>query len=464
VRIPKIALKNLGIKKSIFGLFSILSALHFAFGLFSFEPLNKLSRDATDLQFNNLQSDLYISKAERAFWNIRLARGRYLGLTPADRESLRLDIAGWNEELSRVMGEYLPHADSSSEKKELSVWENSFEHYSKNSMHYFYLVDTNKLELARTYEKNAVLPFGQSGTRALGNLDDFQNFEAIEKENKVVSNVKRAKSILSLIALLSGIVASIITYLCVNWISKNHQQRLEALGKMSALASISGGISHEVNNPLTVLTMISEQLGDAIEKKDVDLNSLKNLNQKLKTNTARIAKTISSLKAFSRSQDHDPFIPFSIKAMIEQALEFSKDKMSRRGVALTLGEFDKDLSMIGQQSELAHVIYNLVDNALDATEKLPEKWLKISVSDLDDMIEISIIDSGGGVPRHVRDKLFKESVSTKKESATNGLGLSICGRIIAAHDGLIFVDKNFKNTRFIIQLPKKPASSLGVAA
>jgi signal transduction histidine kinase len=97
---------------------------------------------------------------------------------------------------------------------------------------------------------------------------------------------------------------------------------------------------------------------------------------------------------------------------------------------------------------------NLLVNAIDATETLGEKWVKIDLADKGDQIELSITDSGSGIPKEVQDKMMQPFFTTKAVGSGMGLGLSISNGIIESHQGKLFLDTTSPRTRFVFLIPK----------
>jgi signal transduction histidine kinase len=73
---------------------------------------------------------------------------------------------------------------------------------------------------------------------------------------------------------------------------------------------------------------------------------------------------------------------------------------------------------------------------------------------LSHFVEISIMDSGQGIPIELQHKLFQPFFTTKPQGKGTGLGLSIAARIIKAHQGVLSIDSQAAHTRFVISLPK----------
>ena len=95
---------------------------------------------------------------------------------------------------------------------------------------------------------------------------------------------------------------------------------------------------------------------------------------------------------------------------------------------------------------------NLLRNAAEAVADQEHRDIALVVVTRDDIVQISVIDNGPGLPEEVQAKLFQPFVSTKKTGM--GVGLSICHSIIAAHDGSLWAESNPEGgTIFHISLP-----------
>ena len=85
---------------------------------------------------------------------------------------------------------------------------------------------------------------------------------------------------------------------------------------------------------------------------------------------------------------------------------------------------------------------------------MPEPWVKLSVHQLDNVIQIAVTDSGSGVPPKVAKRIFEPYFTTKERGEGTGLGLSLCRKLIEDnHKGRFFLDNDCENTRFIVELP-----------
>jgi two-component system, NtrC family, nitrogen regulation sensor histidine kinase NtrY len=98
------------------------------------------------------------------------------------------------------------------------------------------------------------------------------------------------------------------------------------------------------------------------------------------------------------------------------------------------------------------VVINLVDNAIEATNRHGTILLETSHDPSNSLVRVAVADDGPGIPPEEREKLFLPYYSTKGRGS--GLGLAIVRRIVAEHGGSIEVSTNVpRGTRFTIELP-----------
>lgn len=118
-----------------------------------------------------------------------------------------------------------------------------------------------------------------------------------------------------------------------------------------------------------------------------------------------------------------------------------------------MGDIGADIITLCRPTEIAQVLLNLLNNAHDAIQDLPDKWITIEYKVRDGEVDIVVTDSGRGIPRSLQDRLFQPFFTTKPSGTGTGLGLSISSQIVKSHGGSIRLDTECENTRFIVSLP-----------
>lgn len=237
----------------------------------------------------------------------------------------------------------------------------------------------------------------------------------------------------------------------------NEQQiNLLNASKMSALGEMAGGIAHEINTPLAIIGMKTEQLKESIEENDLNTEDLISSLELINRTTKRIAKIVSGLRFFARDGTNLPVAKVNLDSIIEETLSFCSEKMHIGNIKLTVNRtyLNDNIFLECRAVEISQVLFYLINNANDAISTLTEKWIQLNVIENVETVEINIIDSGPGIPKELQDQIMLPFFTTKEVGKGTGLGLSISRGIINSHLGNFFIDNSCVNTKFVIILPK----------
>jgi PAS domain S-box-containing protein len=225
------------------------------------------------------------------------------------------------------------------------------------------------------------------------------------------------------------------------------EQMLQA-EKMAAMGTFAAGIAHELNNPLTGVLNYVQYTRDKI-----DDEKLKGYLDKAEHNTLRAAKVIENMLAYSRqSQPGEEAI--NIATVIEQSVDIMRPELNREHIALEL-DLEPALPPVKANADtLGQVFINLMGNARDAMEEQADKRIGIRAVEQDNNIQVTIKDTGEGIPGHVGGKIFDPFFTTKPPGKGTGLGLGLCQRIISNLGGTIRFDSDEgQGTTFYIHIP-----------
>lgn len=235
------------------------------------------------------------------------------------------------------------------------------------------------------------------------------------------------------------------------------EQALMASSKMASLGRMSSDIAHEINTPLTVISMKLERLENDTLCERIENETLLGHIRSLKKTTFRIAKIAHSIKFFSKNnKKEDLFEKIQLCSIIDDTLDFCYDRFSNYGIFVEVTNNTlHDLCEIECRSvEISQVLLNLLNNSFDAVKSLEERWIHIEIKDTEDTISLSVTDSGKGIPEELQDRLMLPFFTTKEHEDGTGLGLSISKNIVDKHQGKFFLDKDSPHTKFTMQVPK----------
>jgi signal transduction histidine kinase/integral membrane sensor domain MASE1 len=237
-------------------------------------------------------------------------------------------------------------------------------------------------------------------------------------------------------------------------IVKEQQAKLVLSAKMSSLGEMAGGVAHEINNPLTIINSIATKMKKRIDSPEFDKEIFKEDLAKIENTVKRIAKIIKGLHSFSRNVEGDQKVSNKIATIVNDTLELCKERFKNHEIELKVN-CPNDVYLECRPHQLAQVLMNLLGNAHDAVENIPEKWVAIDVQSHEFFVTISVLDSGKGIPQEVIDKIMQPFFTTKEVGKGTGLGLSISKGIIEDHHGSLRCDTYNGHTRFVIELPLK---------
>lgn len=224
--------------------------------------------------------------------------------------------------------------------------------------------------------------------------------------------------------------------------------------KQAAWREVARRVAHEIKNPLTPIALSAERIVRHLDRKPADPASLEVVRSCATTiesavDTVRtLVNEFATLASFPASKPQ----PADINAIAENALSMFNGRLDQIRVRTV---FANNLPRVMADSEaIKRAIANLVDNAAEAVQQSVVKEIELSTALVAsrDAIEISVADSGPGVTREAKERLFLPYFSTK--SRGTGLGLAIVSRIIEDHHGYIRVEENKPvGARFVIELP-----------
>ncbi len=234
---------------------------------------------------------------------------------------------------------------------------------------------------------------------------------------------------------------------------REKQEQLVQAGKLATLGELTTGVAHELNNPLNNIGLFIGNVIDLIELGKGDPQRILRELHSAMQQVHKATEIISHLRTFGRAASVSRE-RVAINQVISRSLALMHEQLRLRQIEVQLHFPDKDVIVIGNAIQLEQVFINLLTNARDAMTEVTPKAITISCTPQVDMVEISVCDTGPGIPIEWQQKIFDPFFTTKEVGAGTGLGLSITYGIIKEHQGTITVE-NAPNigALFRIQLP-----------
>jgi two-component system NtrC family sensor kinase len=222
--------------------------------------------------------------------------------------------------------------------------------------------------------------------------------------------------------------------------------------KMATLGEMAGGIAHEINNPLSIISVSAEAMRRSLKSKGINDKDLDTYVDKIEQTVFRISKIVKGMKSFSREAHLDPLKPHKLQEIMENTLSLCQERIKSAQLELICDEIP-DIAIYCRDGQIIQTLLNLINNSIDALENLSEKWIRIEFKLIQNHILISVIDSGIGLPNEIKDKIMNPFFTTKEVGKGTGLGLFISWSLIESNGGKLYLDPQNKNTCFVIDLP-----------
>ncbi len=224
--------------------------------------------------------------------------------------------------------------------------------------------------------------------------------------------------------------------------------------KMATLGQLAAGMAHELGNPIGSIVSWLEVIGNAAKSKTLDSIDFEHTIESVKERAQYMQKIISGMLTYSRDGSKDPFAVVNLNIIMSKVFGYCGYKIKKHGVEVIL-QYDEKESFFcqGKESELAQVFGNLIINSCDAISDLSQKWIKIDIQRKAKWLEVSVTDSGAGIPEVIQTRMMEPFFTTKPAGKGTGLGLSISMAVVKEHGGELIVDKNSPHTKFVVRLP-----------
>ena len=224
--------------------------------------------------------------------------------------------------------------------------------------------------------------------------------------------------------------------------------------KSAAWHEVARRVAHEIKNPLTPIALCADRIARQLERAEASAPDTRRILQECSTTIAREVESVRTLvdefSQFSRFPAAKP-VPSDLNEVVENALSVFEGRLEGIQVRTDLAD---DLPAVHlDREQFKRVVVNLVDNAAEAMQESPSKRLYIATRHTEiDSVELIVADTGCGVSRDDKEKLFLPYFSTKGRGT--GLGLAIVNRILVDHDATIRIEDNVPvGARFIVDLP-----------
>jgi len=238
------------------------------------------------------------------------------------------------------------------------------------------------------------------------------------------------------------------------------EQHLIATERLASLGTLSAGIAHEINNPLAIIKESAGWLRTLLKKDALAAMPMKEQVQlaleKIETSVERAKKITHQLLGFARKGD-SIIKEVSLDELAAEVMQLVANEAKNKDVALVKECGASQTVVWTDPYQVRQVLINLVNNAIQATDRRGK--VTIGISGGKSGVQLEVADTGSGIPKENLERIFEPFFTTKPPGEGTGLGLSVSRGIIEKLGGTIDVESQLsRGSTFRIALPRHHAT------
>jgi hypothetical protein len=223
-------------------------------------------------------------------------------------------------------------------------------------------------------------------------------------------------------------------------------RQLQTADRLAAISRISGGVAHEVKNPLNAILLHVEVARARLKQGEADVSPQMEV---ISREILRLDRVVKTFLDFTRPVELK-YRVVPLRDVVREIEELTRPQAEAAKVRMTVEPDSEGVDVRVDRDMFKQALLNVVVNAIQSMKDGGE--LRIECSSAGDTAEIRIVDTGPGIPPELRDKIFRLYFTTKQGGS--GIGLAMTFRIVQLHDGTIdFSSEPGKGTTFVIRLP-----------
>lgn len=229
-----------------------------------------------------------------------------------------------------------------------------------------------------------------------------------------------------------------------------------ALQKVSGLGRFTGSLVHDLNNYNTICMTAFDGI-KLVNKKKIQNEKVDFLVSKGLKGCKMINSLSLKYRRFMFVDDNAESEYFSLNKLVYEALEYTEKDLNQYSITYK-SEVSKGLEILCSDTSFIQVLVNMISNSIFEIKDQQSPWISIKTRARKGMIVLYIVDSGNGIPKEIRTRIFDPLFTTKSKSEGTGFGLNFCLQELKKMGmKLEYVDN--KNTAFAIEIPVEKIKS-----
>jgi C4-dicarboxylate-specific signal transduction histidine kinase len=215
------------------------------------------------------------------------------------------------------------------------------------------------------------------------------------------------------------------------------EKQLTHMMRVSTLDGLSGGIAHELSQPLASILANAQAAQRLLDEENPDLGEVVEILEEIVQDDMRAKQVIQNLRRLLRPGERREAL-VSLNDLLASTLQLLHSELVNRKIKVEADLRAELPHVFGDPVELQQVLINLIINAIQAMGRTPqfERTLSIATTETrQGNVELTLTDRGPGIPPDKQKRIFEPFFTTKEGGL--GLGLSICASIVRSHRGSI---------------------------
>ena len=228
--------------------------------------------------------------------------------------------------------------------------------------------------------------------------------------------------------------------------------QFDVASRFAAISRISGGVAHEIKNPLNAISLHLDLLRARAETGGADGSSKELIPEidVLSREVRRLDRVVKTFLDFSRPVEVK-FTEVDLGALAAEVAHLMTPQAQLAGIELKCDSPVQPVLVRGDEDMLLQAVLNLVTNAMEAMKT--GGCVRLSVAAGRHTVTLTVTDDGPGIPPELRDKVFQLYFTTKEKGS--GIGLAMTYRAVQLHNGTVdFVSEVGRGTTFRLQFPR----------
>jgi signal transduction histidine kinase len=223
-------------------------------------------------------------------------------------------------------------------------------------------------------------------------------------------------------------------------------RQLQTADRLAAISRVTSGVAHEVKNPLNAILLHVEVARTRLARDETDIGPQMDI---IAREILRLDRVVKTFLDFTRPVELK-LVQVPLREMLSEIVELARPQAEAGKIQVVTELEAEDVEVRVDRDLFKQAVLNVVVNAMQAMPQGGE--LRFVTATANDIAEIRISDTGGGIPAELKEKIFRLYFTTKEGGS--GIGLAMTFRIVQLHDGTIdFSSEPGRGTTFVIRLP-----------